>query len=298
LPSESYFKFKLEGCIAALGYVLPEVAERLPASPEWERNNASLELTFKPANTPSDPKEAAAHRTAVLARHLQMLREAKTFRVLDGWRDELYPVYGQERELLFSMERAASALFGIVTYGVHMTAYTRSAEGMKIWTPRRAPTKQTYPNMMDNTVAGGLSTGERPFECLVRESMEEASLAEDVVRNTRACGTMTYFYVRDQRAGGEVGLCQPECQYVYDLELPESVIPQPGDNEAVDFQLLTVKEVQLAMAGGKFKPNCALLLVEFFVRHGVITAENEPDYLEIVSRLHRRLEFPMGQVPG
>ena len=278
-----------------LGYVLPEVAEKLASSPEWARHDASLELIFQPPNTPSDPIEAASHRTAVLAKHLHSVRAAKSFRVLDGWRDELYPVYGPERELLFSMERSASALFGIVTYGVHMTAYTRAAEGMKLWTPRRASDKQTYPNMLDNTVAGGLATGEKPFECLVRESMEEASLPADVVRNTQACGTMTYFYIRDERAGGEVGLCQPECQYVYDLELPEDVIPQPGDNEAVDFQLLPVGEVQAAMAAGKFKPNCAMLLVDFFVRHGVITAENEPNYLEIVSRLHRRLEFPMGQ---
>lgn len=149
---------------------------------------------------------------------------------------------------------------------------------------------------MDNTVAGGLSTGERPFQCLIRESMEEASLPEHVVKNAQTCGTMTYFYVRDARAGGEVGLCQPECQYVYDLELPKDVIPQPNDDEAVDFQLLSIQEVQEALADGKFKPNCALLVVEFFVRHGIITPENEANYLEIVSRLHRRLEFPMGQV--
>jgi hypothetical protein len=35
-----------------------------------------------------------------------------------------------------------------------------------------------------------------------------------------------------------------------------------------------------------------MVMVDFFVRHGLITAENEPDYLEISSRLHRRLEYP------
>lgn len=228
-----------------------------------------------------------------MAKYLQETREAKIFGVLDGWRDELYPVYGPGRQLLFSMERSAAALFGIVTYGVHMTAYTQSDAGIKIWTPRRSPTKQTYPNMLDNTVAGGLSSGERPFDCLVRESMEEASIPADVVQHARACGTMTYFYVRDERAGGEVGLCQPECQYVYDLILPESVIPNPGDNEAVDFQLMSLDEVRAAMADSRFKPNCAMLLVDFFVRHGILTAENEPAYIEIVTRLHRRLDFPM-----
>lgn len=288
-----YFEFKLEGCDSCLGLIPLRVAEQLPLTSDWVKDDKARTFTFQPSGVPSDANEAAQHRTDTLATYLQETREATIFGVLDGWRDELYPVYGPGRQLLFSMERSAAALFGIVTYGVHMTAYTQSEGGIKIWTPRRSPTKQTYPNMLDNTVAGGLSTGEKPFDCLIRESMEEASIPADVVKNAKPCGTMTYFYVRDERAGGEVGLCQPECQYVYDLVLPEDVIPKPGDNEAVDFQLMSLEEVKTAMAAGRFKPNCAMLLVDFFVRHGVITAENEPRYIEIVNRLHRRLEFPM-----
>lgn len=191
------------------------------------------------------------------------------------------------------MERSVTPLLGVVTYGVHMTAYVNTPEGMKIWAPRRADTKQTYPGMMDNTVAGGLSTGEEPFECLMRECGEEASLPRHVAEKAKPCGTLTYFHVRDSRAGGETGLCQPECQYIYDLELPTEVIPRPGDDEAVDFRLLSVKEAQDALADGRFKPNCALLLLEFLVRHSIITPETEPDYIEIVSRFHRKLEYPM-----
>jgi 8-oxo-dGTP pyrophosphatase MutT (NUDIX family) len=146
--------------------------------------------------------------------------------------------------------------------------------------------------MMDNTVAGGLSTGEKPFECLVRECEEEASLPADIVQSAQACGTLTYFHVRDARAGGETGLCQPECQFIYDLELPADVVPKPGDDEAIDFQLLTVDEVRKAITEGKFKPNCAHLLLEFFVRHGILIPENEPHYIELISKFHRKLEFP------
>lgn len=293
MSESGYFEFKLDGCDSCLGYILPRVVEQFPLTNNWSKDDKAQTLTFRPTQVPSDTEKAAQSRTEVLAGDLQQWREAKVFRVLDGWRDELYPVYGPGKQLLFSMERSASALFGIVTYGVHMTAYTESTDGIRIWTPRRSPTKQTYPDMLDNTVAGGLSSGEKPFDCLIRESMEEASIPADVVKRAKACGTMTYFYVRDERAGGEVGLCQPECQYVYDLVLPDDVIPKPGDNEAVDFQLLTVGEVKVALAAGRFKPNCAMLLVEFFVRHGILTQENEPDYLEIVTRLHRRLGFPM-----
>jgi len=51
-------------------------------------------------------------------------------------------------------------------------------------------------------------------------------------------------------------------------------------------------DAPVIMGEGAFKPNCALVVLEFLVRHGILTAENEPDYVEIVARLHRRLEFP------
>ncbi len=96
-----------------------------------------------------------------------------------------------------------------------MTAYTpspASSYGMKIWVPRRATGKQTYPGMLDNTVAGGISSGEDKFESLVREAEEEASLPEDLVRTTaKAFAMVTYFYMRGANAGGETGLLQPEC---------------------------------------------------------------------------------------
>lgn len=76
-------------------------------------------------------------------------RDSKIFEILAGWRNELYPVYGPGNELLFSVERSASALFGVVTYGVHMTAYVKdesASYGLKLWVPRRAKGKQTYPS--------------------------------------------------------------------------------------------------------------------------------------------------------
>lgn len=45
------------------------------------------------------------------------------------------------------------------------------------------------------------------------------------------------------------------------------------------------------MAEGQFKPNCAMVLLDFFVRHAILTPDNEADYAEIVSRLHRKLPF-------
>ena len=218
-------------------------------------------------------------------------KEKKTFKVLEGWRDELYPVTGLSSEI--SVERGGSALFGINSYGVHMTAYVRTEEGIKIWVPRRQQHKSTYGGMLDNTVAGGISFGETVLNSLIRESEEEASFSEQLIRqHAKLCGTVSYFMVRDEKAGGETGLLQPECQFVYDLELSPDIIPKPNDDEVESFQLWPVEKVQKAMAEAQFKPNCAFVLLDFFVRHGILTPENEKDYVEIVSRLHRRLPFP------
>lgn len=279
----------MRDCNAALGYIPAAIVDRMPWTKDWLVDQERKRVTFMfKRETHSKEQDC----TAAMAQFLHNMRDQKVFDVLEGWRSEVYPVYGPGRELLFSMERSATPLLGVVTYGVHMTAFVQEGQEMKIWVPKRAKTKQTYPSMMDNTVAGGMTTGEKPFSCLIREAQEEASLPEAVVRSAKPCGTLTYFHVRDARAGGETGLCQPECQYLYDLQLSPETVPIPGDNEAVDFQLLSVEEVQKAMAAGHFKPNCALVLLEFFVRRGILTAENEPDYIEIVARLHRKLEFP------
>ncbi|KXL44972.1 hypothetical protein M433DRAFT_67753 [Acidomyces richmondensis BFW] len=281
-----------------LGYLLPSIAQIFRDLPDWKLDEGERSLTLA---TGSNVEE----RSAIIAKTCQALRRTGHFKILEGWRDELYPVYGPKGELLFNIERAASALFGVVTYGCHMTAFTRSRrpkseaevggdeEELRIWVPRRAASKQTYGGMLDNTVAGGIASGESPFESLIRESAEEASLPAELVRSkAKAVGTVTYFHIRDHRAGGETRLLQPECQYVYDLELTPDVNPKPSDDEVEGFMLMSINEVKEALRAGEFKPNCALVLLDFFVRHGLLTAEEDEGYIEIVSRLHRKLEFP------
>ncbi|KAI0482140.1 NUDIX domain-containing protein [Xylariaceae sp. FL0804] len=245
--------------------------------------------------------------TAAVDAAMRRWRAEGTFAVLRGWRDERWPVYGSgggdgdddDGRMLFSVERAATGVLGVMRYGVHMTGYVRDASaphGLRIWVPRRAADKSTYPGMLDNTVAGGLVAGEDPFEAMVREADEEASLPADLMRRRcRYRGMVTYISVTDARAGGESGLVYPEAQWVYDAELPApaTITPRPRDGEVAAFYLWSVDEVRAALARGEFKPNTALVMLDFFVRHGILTREDEPDdYDEIVARMHRKLPFP------
>lgn len=286
----TYYHLILPDQSRSLGLLLPSVASVFQGLPAWEVDDENKTLTLTAGND-------RATRSAAVAATTAAMRATGHFEVLNGWRDELYPVYGEDGQIVFEIERAASSLFGVVTYGVHMTAYQRVRAGvqetLKIWVPRRAKDKSTYPSMLDNTVAGGIGVGEGPFESLIRESAEEASLSEAFVReNVRSTGAVTYFHIRDERAGGETRLLQPECQYTYDLEVGEDIEPRPSDDEVEGFTLMGVEEVKEMLAAGEFKPNCALVLLDFFIRHGVLTYENERDYIEIVARLHRLLELP------
>ena len=235
-----------------------------------------------------------------MAETLQRSRERSHIEVLKGWRNELFPVFDEQREVVVDIERAGSALFGIVVYGVGMTGYvtignddTRLEDGLRIWVARRSPSKPTYPNMLDNTVVGGIASGDQVFETLVREAEEEASIpAAYVHRHAVASGMVTYFDIRDSRAGGEPGLLQPECIFVYDLPLKPDMVLTPGDNEAEAFMLWSVPQVWQALAAGQFKCNCALVMLDFFIRHGFLAPDRESDYIEILARLHRKTEFP------
>jgi hypothetical protein len=92
-----------------------------------------------------------------------------------------------------------------------------------------------------------------------------------------------------------MGLAQPECCYVFDLDLtgfPADALVI-NDSSVESFELLTVAEVKQALARNEFKPNCAQVMLDFLIRHGQVTAENEPDFEEISMRMHRALGVPM-----
>ncbi|CAE6402332.1 unnamed protein product [Rhizoctonia solani] len=210
------------------------------------------------------------------------------------WRNERYSVYvhpfrnvGVGGEVAFRLERTACELFGFVTYGVHMTMYTSD---YRIWVPRRSKTKQTWPGFLDNSVAGGIPVGMSPFESMVKECEEEASLSEGIARqHLKAVGAVSYFFQNSR------GHLQPEVEYMYDMLCPSAddpaFVPKPLDGEVESFELMNWEVVIEKMKAGEFKRNSALALVDFFVRHGIVTPENEPNYLEIVTRMHSRFGF-------
>lgn len=156
--------------------------------------------------------------------------------------------------------------------------------------------KATYPGMLDNSVAGGISNGLSAHETIIKEAGEEASIPENVARKSiRSVGVISYIYVDGTLESG-AGHIQPEVQYLYDLPLTGENINlklSPNDGESQDFELWPMERVKEEMLRGNFKPNCAAVLVDFMIRHGVITPENDSDYIALGQRLHRTFPFPV-----
>ena len=206
---------------------------------------------------------------------------------LKRWSNELFPVYAADGEHVLDFDGVRIDLFRVVNYAVHMLGWVTAKDaGKKYWVLRRSLTNMTYPGKLDNTVGGSLSSCEKPIDCIVRECEEELSLDPAYTHaNIKPCGTLSYHMTKsDLGAPG----CQPQVQYLYEMEFAEDVIPKIGDGEVGEIHLKTLDEVRTAPSNGEFKLNCSMTWLSYLIRHGHLTAENEPDLVEICSRLHRK----------
>lgn len=253
------------------GAVRHKLAERLAAMPDIfavTRESVTLRADFATPET----------RTAALDRAVRAL-EAEG--IVQGRRNENYPAcpeWGQKADFL--IERAAAPHFGVRAYGVHMTGFVRKPDGIHIWVARRARTKPTYPGMLDNTVAGGQPVGIGLVDNMIKECWEEGGIPPDLARRVVPVGAISY------RMDAEDGL-KPDVQFCFDLELPEDFTPKNTDGEIDEFFLWHWTRVAETVERTRdFKYNCNLVLIDFFVRHGLLSPEH-PDYLAICAGLRR-----------
>ncbi|BCS10990.1 thiamin pyrophosphokinase-related protein [Aspergillus luchuensis] len=288
---QNYHAFRITGIPQTLGYIPNELITTFPwPSDTWAINTTP---TNKTITLLTPPTATASTRTAILFPTLQQLA---SHGILRGWRNETFPLYGPDGTAILEIERAASALFGIVTYGVQMLCYTddKVSNTPHLWIAKRSSLKQTYPGMLDTTAAGGLSTGLPPREAIMREASEEAEIPEELLRKEiRFVDRISYFHVKKESVGGigMVELLQPEVEYLYELRLGKEVVPSPADSEVEDFRLWGVKEVKKALGEGRFKPNSAVVVVDFLLRRGLLDGNDEDERIRV--RLHRELPLPV-----
>ena len=315
----SYYKLFLPNDPRPHGYMLPEVAKKMPWTSDFTLHHSHpLSITVKDTSNGTDTANTI---NAAFSRLVSIAIDQDLFAIIHKQHSEPFAIPGANYSIPISIERFASPLFGIINRGAHLTIYTyvspspssssspptvsekppsSSAKELKIWVPRRSETMFTYPNMLDSTVAGGVRATETPYECILHEADEEASLPASIVHSSlKSVGCVTYMSLSSTGSGGEHGLVVPDVLYTYDMELGEDQKPpEPRDEEVKEFYLLGVEEVKRALGRGEFKPNSAVVMVDFLIRHGVVAYEEERDLVEIVARMHRRLPFPTASDVG
>lgn len=238
----------------------------------------------------SNGRDPSAAVNLALQEVIDCCIEQDLFHVLAKRHSEYFALLGAPYPV--QLERFAASLFGVALCGAHLVCYVNSDEGMRFWIPRRSKHLYISPGKLDTTVAGGVKAGCSPLQTIVDEAGEEASIPEALIRErVRSRGVMTIMGCTGEYFPGEKGLVVPDVIYLYDMELPADVIPKPHDEEVAGFTLMTLQAVQQAILADEFKPDSAAVLIEFFIRNSIITAENESDFVAINTHLHRRLPF-------
>ncbi|XP_043823080.1 nudix hydrolase 24, chloroplastic-like [Dromiciops gliroides] len=270
-----------------VGLVVPAVVRELRAFPRvFVEVAGGLEL--RGGHCPEERTEAVAGVLAQLRAEGRLARLAR-------WRDEAYEVRSSfGAPPLLNVERAAASLLGILQFGAHLNAFVlrgqddgEGSQEMLMWLAKRSPHKPTHPGLLDNLAAGGISAGLGVKEAMVKESWEEARIPPELATQARPVGCLSYSY--EEMDGEEFGAVVRECLFVFDLQVPEDFTPQVGDGEVQEFHLWPLDKVREAVSSGSFKPNCALVVLDFLMRHGLLHPDQEPLYPELMAVMHQTL---------
>jgi hypothetical protein len=256
------FQRHLHACNNAVlpGSRVPFLVDRRPVG--WVASRIAAALADVPAILRS-PDRVTLTDPSALPGIARMLSQRGLFR----WRGEAFDVRETpEGPALAQIDRGAVPSFGVRAAGVHVNGLVRRADGLHMWIARRARDKLLDPGKLDHIVAGGVAAGLGPAETLIKEAGEEAALSPALAATAVQVGTIGYAMERPE------GL-RRDCLYCYDLMLPEDFTPHAADGEVEAFELWPIsRAVEAVRDTCDFKFNVNLVLIDLFVREGLIAA--------------------------
>jgi 8-oxo-dGTP pyrophosphatase MutT (NUDIX family) len=254
----------------SVGALRPALADRLGDFPAVFRTTAQgIHL--------AETLTTAEARTEAMA---EIARPLTAAGILPPPLGELYRVVRRWGDTpLLLLDRAFVPFFGITAFGVHVNGYVDDGRGLRLWVAERSADRRVEPGKLDNVVAGGQPAGLGLMDNLVKEAFEEAGMPRDLALQARPAGAVSYCMATPD------GL-KPDVMFVYDIALPADFRPVNTDGEVGRFHLMEPAEILAILTSGqRFKFNVPLVLIDFFIRHGILSADTEPDYHDLVHGL-------------
>ena len=262
-------------------------------SPSYAKASSSLVrdnffgLVVSDTSKDSSPVDLDQARTKVFEKFTNVLLECN---VISKRHADMYPITNLSKpggEVLATINRNAAPYLGITSVGVHLLCYVRDDQddSVPLWLAQRAANKSHNALRWDPTVAGGQPASMGFFENVVKEAGEEAGIDSDLVAKTAvSTGCLSQMTCKPD------GTCmKPSLYYTWDMKVDrERFVPRPADGEVAAFELCSAEQLEYEVRhGDRLRPAMILVVTDFLIRHGVITADNEPDYAQILSAMHR-----------
>jgi NUDIX domain len=181
------------------------------------------------------------------------------------WRNENFDVRAcADRRVVGVMDRGALPIFGIEAWGVHINGLVQRGEEPWLWVARRGADRPLDPGKLDHVVAGGIPAGLDAAQTLVKEAGEEACVPPELAGQASFMTEIPYCVERPEGLRRDRLFC-------YDLTLPDSFTPRPGDTEVAGFELWPLSRVfETVRDTDAFKFNVSLVLIDLFIRHGLL----------------------------
>ncbi len=244
--------FRIGG--AQVGWLSPDLAQALtffPREMHFDAEGVALAARLRGPGARSAALETVT-RSLATAGHLRLRGEGFDLRATP------------EGPVLATIDRGALPPFGLISQGVHVNGLVRRGDGLWVWVGFRARAKPVAPGKLDHLVAGGIPAGLSAEETLVKEAAEEASLPAELAVKARRVGRVSYVMRTEEGLRRDVLHC-------FDLDLPEDVVPCPGDDEVERFELWPAARLLAAVRDtDDVKFNVALVLIDLFLREGLI----------------------------
>ncbi|KAF9880343.1 hypothetical protein CkaCkLH20_02297 [Colletotrichum karsti] len=205
---------------------------------------------------------------------------------------ELWTLIGAGRGYEYGILVDLVPIFGVATSGAHLNVYTNTEEGVKVYVSTRPEVHPNFPGLLDQIVAGGFTPDRHGTikDCISQESKQEAKgLPKDSNARIKGYPCIQFFDIRDDRwEKGHASLPEPGIRKPYDLEVtPDEAIaikPKEGQQR---FELMTIEEIVATLRNGDWKPNCALIMIDFMIRHNLMPDQKESGDVEEIKRLLR-----------